>query len=216
MSEDPQVTDAANAGGVSKARKAFSTILLLALTVVLAIEVRAAVGHTWTGAVLADKSENGVFPDTKFEEVKGLLKLWPSEEIINDTEQETEYRYSWYSLLRPLLNKPEAEYFLVKAKFGETEAVVFDIQLPNRGERAKLFHAMGRVLKDLRPSPTGLGTESVSRVVPGFENGGSGRQAPSGAARQRPMLEDADAAEETETEATETEEPKTEEPKTEK
>ena len=220
MSEDLQATNPKAKASVSKARKAFSTILLILLTIVLAIEVRAAVGHTWSGTELADNSKNGVFAETKFEEVKGMLKLWPTEEVIREDADkgEVEYRYSWYSLLRPLLNKPTAEYFLVKKTVDGAEGVVFDIQSPNAGEIDKLYHKLGGRFE---AGPGGLGgmTQRVLQENPIAtpKNGAMGDDA--AAAKSRPLMEDEETdepkAEEPKTEEPKTEEPKTEEPKTE-
>lgn len=107
-----------NAGGVSPARKAVSAVVLVVLLIILVIEIRAGAGHSWSTQALADKAPNGAFPsgEYSYEKVQSLLSMSPAESVARESETEIEYQYSWFSLLRPLLNKPETNVYVVFSK----------------------------------------------------------------------------------------------------
>lgn len=124
--------------GVSRARKLVSTALLLILLVVLAIEVRSAVGYAWSGSALSAQSKQGIIEKASLSEVKGMLKFWPNEELVKEESGTTEYRFSWYSLLAPLMSRDEPAYHVVMVRMGDAEGAVFDVETPNSGDVSRL------------------------------------------------------------------------------
>lgn len=128
--------------GVSKARKLISTVLLLILLVVLAIEVRAAVGYAWSGSVMTAESKQGIFESRPHSEVKEMLKFWPAEEVVAEADNATEYRYSWFSLLAPVLSRDEPAYHVIFVKADDAEGAVYDVETPNSGDVSRLLLAL--------------------------------------------------------------------------
>lgn len=111
--------------GVSPARKAVSTVILVLALIVLAIELRAGLGFLNSGKALEARSEDGAFENMTHEEALGLLSFSPSESVLQDEEQVTVYRYSWFSLLRPLMGRTQPELFLVVHKNSPPVAVSY-------------------------------------------------------------------------------------------
>lgn len=115
----------AKPAGVSPARKAVSAIILVIAIVVLGVELRAGLGQKQTIDAMAKQSEDGVFTDTKLEDAKAMLVLFPSETVIRDSEMETLYKYSWNSLLRPLMGQTHPELYLVASKSEPSYAISY-------------------------------------------------------------------------------------------
>ncbi|MDG1896563.1 MAG: hypothetical protein P8J37_16795 [Fuerstiella sp.] len=102
-----------SSSGVSPLRKSVSALVLCVLAIVLVIELRAGLGHMLTGKMLQEKSPDGVFGELPLLEFEPLLIFSPSRGIVRENDTEVEYKYSWFSLLRPLLSRPEAAYYVV-------------------------------------------------------------------------------------------------------
>lgn len=111
MSDD--FTAEASAGGVSPVRKKISAVVLCALSIVLIIEVRAGMGHMLSGKMLKVQSPEGVFEQLLLADFEPMLSLAPARATVRENSDEIEYKYSWFSLLRPLLSRPEAAYYVV-------------------------------------------------------------------------------------------------------
>jgi len=98
---------------VSPLRKKASALLLLILACVLAIEGRASLGQLLSDWALQKISDKGTFPDATRDQVRNLIKFAPSISIVKQTDYETETRFEWFSLLRPLFSKPNAALLVV-------------------------------------------------------------------------------------------------------
>ena len=106
---------------VSKGRKIFSGVMLIGVLIVLGIEGRAGFSHSSATKSLQELAPDGVFkPGTVTEaEVEALLSLSPKkEELKGELKGEfqhnrVEYKYSWKSLLRPLMSDmPTTELYV--------------------------------------------------------------------------------------------------------
>jgi hypothetical protein len=111
MSDD--FTAEESAGGVSPVRKKISALVLCVLSIVLIIEVRAGLGHMLSGKMLREKSPEGVFEKVLLEEFEPMLSLAPTRTTVRENDDQIDYKYSWFSLLRPLLKRPEAAFYVV-------------------------------------------------------------------------------------------------------
>ncbi len=111
MSDD--FTAEQSVGGVSPVRKKISALVLFVLSIVLIIEVRAGLGHRLSGNMLQEMSPEGAFDKVPLAELEPMLSLAPTRTIVRKNDDEIEYKYSWFSLLRPLLKRPEAAYYVV-------------------------------------------------------------------------------------------------------
>lgn len=158
--------------GVSKARKLVSTVLLLILLVVLAIEVRSAVGYAWFGSALSARSKQGIIEKTSLSEVKGMLKFWPKEELVKEESGTTEYRFSWYSLLAPLMSRDEPAYHVVMVKMGDAEGAVFDVETPNSGDISRLKMSLSDGKFGLSSPPDEFEVDSGDEQRGGSRRGG--------------------------------------------
>ena len=119
--------------GVSPLRKNFSVGILLALVVVLGIELRASLGQKWSGTALqAAAPENGVFDEDSVspEALEGMLSLGPSKTMLRESDTETEYRYSWFSLLRPILGRQESAVYVVYDRNDPPTAIRYGTEAP--------------------------------------------------------------------------------------
>ncbi len=125
-----------SAGGVSPARKKISALILCGLAIVLIIEVRAGMGHMLSGKMLQEKSPDGVFEALTLDEFEPLLSLAPSRTTIREDDEEIEYRYAWFSLLRPLLSRPEAAYYIVASKSTPSQVQRYNTEAPTEEELA--------------------------------------------------------------------------------
>lgn len=102
---------------VSKGRKIFSGVMLIGVLIVLGIEGRAGGSHSSATKSLQELAPDGVFkPGTVTEaEVEALLSLSPKKEELKGEFQynRVEYKYSWKSLLRPLMSDtPTTELYV--------------------------------------------------------------------------------------------------------
>jgi len=101
---------------VSPARTIASLILLLVVGVICLIEMRAGLGQYLSGkelkGVLGGDDTAAPVKSVRFAEAKALLCMSPTEEIVRETEYEKVYRYSWYSLLRPLMGEPSPQILI--------------------------------------------------------------------------------------------------------
>lgn len=179
---------AAPAPKTSRARKIVSSVLLVALLVVLAIEVRSAVGYTWSGASMQNGSEEGVLLDTSHEDLKSLLKFWPKETIVSETEGQTRYKYTWFSLLRPLMSDQENAYYVILQKVDDAHGAVYDVVMPNDAEVSRIFQGMNST----GAPPVSSGLPSVDEISLQTDSFGAGRR-DSGGTREDPMLKTLDS-----------------------
>lgn len=108
---------------VSRTRKTVSSIILVVVLILLAIEVRAAIGQSNSGKALAAASTDGLFEDKTLLDVQAMLSLSPTSTIIRETTYERVLHYRWFSLFRPLMGQPVPELFLVHS-FGEPEKAI--------------------------------------------------------------------------------------------
>lgn len=101
---------------VSPARTIASLILLLVVGVICLIEMRAGLGQYLSGkelkGVLGGDDTAAPLKSVRFAEAKALLSMSPTEEVVRETDHEKVYRYSWYSLLRPLIGEPSPQIFI--------------------------------------------------------------------------------------------------------
>ena len=133
MSED--LTADPGAGGVSPLRKKISAVVLSVLVIVLVVEARAGLGHMLTGKALQQNFPEGAFGKaTTMDELQSLLSLAPSRTVVGENAEEIEYRYSWFSMLRPLLNRPEAAYYVSASQTTPSYALRFNTERPTEGE----------------------------------------------------------------------------------
>ena len=101
---------------VSPARTIVSLVMLVIVGGISVIELRAGLGQYLSGKEL--KKALGSEEDStsqnmiKFEAAKALLRMGPSEELVRESEVEKVYRYSWYSLLRPLMGENNPEIYI--------------------------------------------------------------------------------------------------------
>ncbi len=164
-----QQSVSANKSGVSPARKAVSTVILLVALAVLGIELRAGLGQRNSARALEGKSEDGFFENLSLAEAQSMLAFAPTESILQETELETVYHYSWFSLLRPLAQQPNSELFLVARKTDPPIAVSFytdadeGVQLPASGMGAGSDAGAGETsgMDDPPVSIDGPGVESI-------------------------------------------------------
>jgi len=84
--------------------------------VVCLIEMRAGLGQYLSGkelkGVLGGDDSAAPLTSVRFAEAKALLSMSPTEEVVRETDHEKVYRYSWYSLLRPLIGEPSPQIFI--------------------------------------------------------------------------------------------------------
>lgn len=155
MSDD---LSAENSSGVSPARKAVSAIVLVVLLFVLGIEIRAGLGQMWSAQTLEATAPGGAFPYQEFsyDSTQSLLSLFPSEEVQRESETEIEYKYSWYSLLRPLLNKPESVEYIVYSKSHEERWALFHSTEKMSDAEKELAAAAEQAHQDAEGDPESL------------------------------------------------------------
>lgn len=118
--------------GVSPLRRKISAAVLLVLIVVLLIELRAGAGHSLSGTALQAVSEEGVFENRLLSDVEAMISIVPAKTIVRESVDEVEYRYSWFSLLRPLLQRPKAEFFVVATRHDPPYALLYNTEAPTQ------------------------------------------------------------------------------------
>lgn len=118
---------------VSKARKIVSGIVLIGLLVVLGIEGRAGFGHSSAAKALQKMAPDGAFEPgfVTEEQIDALMTLSPKKEKLEGSGVINEYKYSWKSVIRPLMsNMPATELYV---SFSNTEppyALVYGTDAP--------------------------------------------------------------------------------------
>ena len=134
MSDD--LTNESNTSGVSAIRKAISAVILCVLAIVLVIELRAGMGHMMSGNMLQEKSPHGAFQNLPLVEFEPMLSFAPARTVVRENEDEVEYKYSWYSLLRPLLSRPEAAYYVVVGNAAPKNVKRYNTEAPTEQDLA--------------------------------------------------------------------------------
>lgn len=218
MVQETSVQQKKTAGaGVSPARKAVSVIILIVALIVLGVELRAGLGQKQTGDALASRCEKdeqgvaqGVLIDVKLDEAKSMLALFPTETVLRDTDMETVYKYTWESLLRPLMNQPQPELYLVASKSEPAYAISYYTD-PDDGSVGFYGEVVGdgdsEGMTPQMPATPGGGMSPGAAMPPGMTappgGGPRGMRAPGGPGggeRRRPNVEgepDGAASEET-------------------
>ena len=124
MSQVKSFTHAERAA-VSRTRKAVSSAVLAVVVIVLAIELRAAIGHAQSVKALTAVAPEGLFEKTFQAEIESKLLLFPAESVVRSNIDEHVVRYHWFSILRPLIGQPELELFVVAAPEEPRQAFAF-------------------------------------------------------------------------------------------
>lgn len=182
-------------GGVSPTRKKVSACVLITLLVVLLVEIRAGAGHSMSGKALQEACPDGVFNNVMMSDVDAMMTLAPSRTVVRETPEEVEYRYGWFSLLRPLLQRPDASLYVVSDKNSDPpSATRFNTEAPTAKDIANAKKAM-----DYHNNPPEEGDDEDGMGGDGGMGGeGGGERGPrpdgdDGEPRQRPPIEDGDA-----------------------
>ena len=111
---------------VSPARTIVSLVVLLIVGTVCVIELRAGLGQYLTGKALTAKQKvdpqngAGVFEQLTMDDARSLVKMFPTESVHRDDENEIVYRYQWYSMLRGLIGEKNPEIYISSSK-GEPQ-----------------------------------------------------------------------------------------------
>lgn len=149
------------AGGpaVSKARTIVSLILLLVVGVVCVIELRAGLGHWMTANAMKGKcNDQGEFENLTLQDAQGLVKFGPAVKE-NAEDAGVSFRYTWFSLLRPIMGDGSPGLTLVATKGEKPMALT--------------FHTDAEEEPMASPAPTS-GTETPSASSPGGMMGAPG------------------------------------------
>ncbi len=167
--------------GVSAGRKAFSTILLLVLLVILAIELRAGLGVSLSEKALQEYSKDGIINGLTLAEAQSKMKLFPESAVDDSQPNETTIRYTWFSLLRPLIGKPQAVLHIVATRGDNPMAMSYHGELTEEdisalNPKSDPNAAPGALPKN---GPVGAGM-----------GGGGGMGAPGGMSRSRDPREE--------------------------
>lgn len=179
---DELTTDPENSG-VSPLRKNISRGILILLLVVLGIELRAGIGHMQSGKALQNAAPDGAFEKITLQELENLLVLSPSRTVVRESPEDIEYRYGWYSLLRPLLSRPEAAYYVVVSDIKKGLVGRYSPEPPTEDEIAAseaLAEAAKRDVSQREPEVTEAGIRM------------EGGTTPPSMERRRPVMDDAD------------------------
>ncbi|MEP3480458.1 MAG: hypothetical protein ABJZ55_14500 [Fuerstiella sp.] len=100
---------------VSKARKIVSGIILVGLLALLGIEGRAGFGHSSSAKALQDAAPEGSFKQNNLtlEQIDAMMSMSPSREQLETRGATLEYKYSWKSIIRPLMdNIPPTDLYV--------------------------------------------------------------------------------------------------------
>ncbi len=112
--------------GVSPARRVASVVFLIIAIVVLLVELRASLGQSSSAEALAAKAPDGLFPEgIVLAQGEALMAMFPEVSTVRKNEQEVVRCYRWRSLLKPLLNKPESEIYLVSRPTEPEQLLAF-------------------------------------------------------------------------------------------
>lgn len=162
-----------NGGGkqVSKGRKIFSGIILVGLLVLLGIEGRAGFGHSSTAKALQEIAPEGVFEQQTVteEQVDAMMSLSPTKEKLEGGNVIVEYKYSWKSVIRPLMNNmPATDLYVTFSDTDPRYAISYGTDEPVLRKQPKLVP--GETRSGLQPAsleaPAGLSLEGTE-VDPG-------------------------------------------------
>lgn len=190
------------AGGpaVSKARTIVSLILLLVVGVVCVIELRAGLGHWMTANAMKGKcNAQGEFENLTLQDAQGLVKFGPA---VKESQQDADvsFRYTWFSLLRPVMGDASPGLTLVATKGEKPMALTFHTDAEE--EAAAPGPTTGAGTPPAGASPGGPGGPGGMMGGPGGgmmpggmmggPGGGPGRPGggPGGGRRERPPVED--------------------------
>lgn len=177
-------------GGVSPGRKAFSTIMLIVLLVILGIELRAGLGVSLSENALKANAKEGIITGLSLEEAKAKMMLWPTSEVDDSSGAETSIRYTWYSLLRPLIGKPPAVLYLVGSKGENPVALSYHGELTEEDVAAMNPDDSSNVPGPLPANgPVGAAMGGGGGDPRGGGGMGGMSRDPRDAARQRPAVE---------------------------
>lgn len=149
---------------VSPARRMISVILLIVAVAVFLVELRASLGQSRSAEALASKAPDGLFPDgIPLEQGEALIGFFPEVTKVRENESEIVRRYSWRSLLKPLLNKPASEIYLVSRPTSPEVLLAFytdreDAEKGFFGEPTKISVESGAMMPvdELPPDPFGI------------------------------------------------------------
>jgi len=191
---------------VSPARTIVSLIILAVVGVICVVEMRAGLGQHLSGKALKQAlgSEDSAATQKtmKFVDAKALLSMGPKEEMYRETPYEKVYRYTWYSLLRPLIGEQNPQIFISVSAGEEALATGFytseDDQPgsdyvyqtpPNGGGSSPAPLPLPQA-----GGPGGPGGPGGMRAPGGFGGmmgppGGGGPGGPGGRGRKRPAVE---------------------------
>lgn len=183
-----QQSVSANKSGVSPARKAVSTVILLIALAVLGIELRAGLGLRNSTQALEAKSEDGFFENLSLDDAQSLLAFAPTENIVQDTEMETVYQYSWFSLLRPLAQQPKSELFLVARKTDPPRAVSFYTEADEGFQLPASATGAGSESSNVDDMPVSIDGPGVESIIPRSSGNPSGdEESPEEPAKTEPI-----------------------------
>ena len=114
---------------VSPARTIVSLIILAVVGAICVVEMRAGLGQHLSGKALKQAlgSEDSAATQKtmKFVDARALLSMGPKEEMFRETPYEKVYRYTWYSLLRPLIGEQNPQIFISVSTGEEALATGF-------------------------------------------------------------------------------------------
>ena len=213
---------------VSKARTIVSLILLLVVGVVCVIELRAGLGHWMTANAMKGKcNDQGEFENLTLQDAQGLVKFGPAVKE-NSQDADVSFRYTWFSLLRPVMGDPSPGLTLVATKGEKPMALTFHTDAeeeaaapaPTTGTEASPANASTGGMM----GPGGMGGPGGG-MMPGGMMGGPGGPGgpgggmmggPGGGRRERPPVEDEGSDTAAPTEGTATDKPVEDQPAEEK
>lgn len=213
------------AGGpaVSKARTIVSLILLLVVGVVCVIELRAGLGHWMTANAMKGKcNAQGEFENLTLQDAQGLVKFGPA---VKESQQDADvsFRYTWFSLLRPVMGDASPGLTLV-ATTGE-KAMALTFHTDAEEEAAAPGPTTGAGTPPAGASsggpggPGGMMGGPGGGMMPGGMMGGPGRPGGGpggGGRRERPPVEDEGSETAAPTEGSATDKPAEDKPAEEK
>lgn len=174
---------------VSKSRTVVSLILLLIVGVICLIELRAGLGHFLTAKALKEKcNQQDEFENLTLQDAQALVRFSTSVEE-QPSDADTSFRYTWYSLLRPLMGDESPGLTLVATKGEKPMALSFHTDSAEEPATNS-------------PEPPAASSSSGGMMVPGGPGGGmmspggpggmmpGGPGGPGGGRRERPPVED--------------------------
>lgn len=127
------MTDEESKSGVSPVRKAVSIVVLLVVLILLGIEGRAGFGHSSATAKLQDLAPQGAFKQGEItqEQLNDMMPMSPTIEEVGETVNTVECRYSWKSVIRPLMSgMTETEVYVTFTNSEPRYAVTFGTEKP--------------------------------------------------------------------------------------